>query len=76
MSRHLCPPPFKGSRNMLHGKLGHTLDIVAGSVILGSLAEWLPPTAAFFGLIYTVIRIYETDTFQKILKKFKRGPEA
>lgn len=58
-------------RNMLHGKIGHTLDVVAGVSIVGSIFEWLPETAALFGLVYTLIRIYESDTVQKLLLKIR-----
>lgn len=36
-----------------------TLDVVALGGIIGSLTDFLPAVAAFFGLIWTLIRIYE-----------------
>ncbi len=34
-------------------------DVTAGVVVVGSLAQWLPPIAAFLSIIWLVIRIYE-----------------
>lgn len=44
-----------------------TADVVAATVTFSSLLGWLPPLAAFVTLIYTLIRIYETDTVRGIL---------
>lgn len=45
------------------------LDAVSVVAVLGSLGELLPPFAALFTIIWTGIRIYETDTVQKALGK-------
>ena len=34
-------------------------DITAGAVVVGTLAKWLPPIAAGFAIVWTVIRIGE-----------------
>ena len=34
-------------------------DVVAGLVVIGSLAQWFPPIAAFLSIIWLVIRIGE-----------------
>lgn len=39
--------------------------------IVGSIAGWLPPIAALFGIIWTGIQIYESNTFKRVLAKFK-----
>ncbi len=39
--------------------LSDTADVVAGVVVIGSLAQWLPPIAAFLSIIWLVIRIGE-----------------
>ena len=31
-------------------------------VVVGTLATWLPPIAALLSIIWTIIRIFETDT--------------
>ena len=39
-----------------------TLDVLAGSTAVFSLAGILPPIAALFTIVYTGIRIWESDT--------------
>ena len=34
-------------------------DVTAGVVVIGALAQWLPPVAAFFSIVWLVIRIGE-----------------
>lgn len=51
-----------------------TKQIIDGAsvvTVLGTLAQVLPPLAALFTIIWTVIRIYETKTMQKLLGKIK-----
>jgi hypothetical protein len=45
------------------------VDAVSVVTVVGTLGEILPPMAALFTLIWTAIRIYETETVQKILGK-------
>jgi hypothetical protein len=44
------------------------IDAVAASTGIMSLAAWLPPLASLFTIIWLGIRIYESDTVQKLLK--------
>jgi FtsH-binding integral membrane protein len=44
-------------------------DILSVATVLGTLAQWLPAIAALFTVIWTGIRIYETQTVQKLLGK-------
>ena len=44
-------------------------DIVAAGFTVAVLAALLPPIAALFTILWTGIRIYETETVQKILRK-------
>jgi hypothetical protein len=37
--------------------------------VIGALAGWLPSVAALFTIVWTGIRIYETQTVQKILRR-------
>jgi hypothetical protein len=46
-----------------------TVDIVAASTGLLSLVAWLPPTASLFTIVWLGIRIYESDTIQKLVHK-------
>lgn len=45
------------------------VDLVAASTAIGSLVAWLPPLASLFTCIWMAIRIYESETIQKLLGK-------
>jgi hypothetical protein len=49
----------------------HVLDGLSLVTVLGTLMDWLPAVAALFTIIWTGIRIYETDTIQGLLGKKK-----
>lgn len=46
-------------------------DAVSVVTVVGALVQWLPAVAALFTIIWTAIRIYETDTVQSLIKKSK-----
>lgn len=46
-------------------------DAVSIVTVVGTLAEVLPAIAALFTIIWTVVRIYETNTVQKLLGRNK-----
>ena len=48
-----------------------TIDILAASTGLLSLVAWLPPTASLFTIVWLGIRIYESETIQKIMGRDK-----
>ena len=48
-----------------------TGDVLSVATVLGTLAQWLPAVAALFTVVWTGIRIYETDTVQRLLGKKK-----
>jgi len=45
------------------------VDAIAVGGTVGTLAGWLPPLAALATIIWTCIRILETETVQKLFKK-------
>lgn len=45
------------------------VDVAAASTALMTLAAWLPPTASLFTIVWLGIRIWETDTIQKLRSK-------
>jgi hypothetical protein len=45
------------------------LDAVSIVTVIGTLADILPAIAALFTIVWTCIRIYETETVQKLLGK-------
>jgi glycerol-3-phosphate acyltransferase PlsY len=47
----------------------HLIDGASIATVMGTLMSWLPAVAALFSIVWTVIRIYETKTVQKLLKK-------
>lgn len=47
----------------------HILDGLSLVTVLGTLVDILPAVAALFTIVWTAIRIYETDTVQKLLGK-------
>jgi hypothetical protein len=44
-------------------------DLLSIAALLGSLASFLPAFAALLTIIWTLIRIYETKTVQRLLGK-------
>ena len=49
----------------------HIGDAVSIVTVVGTLAQVLPSIAAIFTIVWTSIRIYETETVQKLLGKDK-----
>jgi hypothetical protein len=47
----------------------HVGDAVSIATVAGTLMEWLPAVAAVLTIVWTLIRIYETDTVQRLLGK-------
>jgi hypothetical protein len=47
----------------------HIIDFASVATVLGALVEVLPAIAAIFTIVWTAIRIYETDTIQGLLGK-------
>jgi hypothetical protein len=45
------------------------VDAVSVFTVVGTLGEMLPPMAALFTLVWTAIRIYETETVQRMLRR-------
>ena len=44
-------------------KVGNDMmDLAAGTTTIAALAGWLPSVAALFTILYTFIRIWESDT--------------
>jgi hypothetical protein len=59
----------------LDESLKHALDGVSVIATVGSLIQMLPSIAAVFTIVWTGIRIYETDTVQKLFGR-KGGSDA
>jgi hypothetical protein len=50
----------------------HILDGLSLVTVLGTLVDILPAIAAAFTIIWTAIRIYETETVQGWISRAKR----
>jgi hypothetical protein len=50
----------------------HAVDAVSVVTVVGTLAEILPSVAAIFTIVWTSIRIWETDTVQSIVRKVRK----
>ena len=47
----------------------HVIDALSVATVIGTLVDMLPSIAALFTIVWTGIRIWETDTVQKWVKK-------
>jgi|TARA_A100001391_G_scaffold131007_1_gene90273 hypothetical protein len=48
------------------------VDTVSVATAVGTIAAILPPLAALFTIIWTLIRIWETDTVQDLFPKRRK----
>jgi glycerol-3-phosphate acyltransferase PlsY len=49
----------------------HIIDGASIATAVGTMMQLLPAIAALFTIVWTLIRIYETKTVQKLLGKHK-----
>jgi len=53
------------------------VDALSIGAMVATLFKLLPAIAALLSIVWTVIRIYETDTIQKLVRKLRgRGRDA
>lgn len=55
--------------------LKHLLDALSIGTMLGTLFQMLPNIAALLTIIWTAIRIIETETVRKMVNKFQKSPK-
>jgi hypothetical protein len=48
------------------------IDLSSITVVLATLVEWLPAAAAAASLIWSLIRIYETQTVQRWVERWRK----
>jgi hypothetical protein len=53
----------------------HIMDGVSVVTAVGTITNMLPAVAALFTILWTGIRIYESETVQKLLGKGKKDGE-
>ena len=51
----------------------HAVDAASLFTVLGTLVDFLPAVAAAFTIVWTLIRIWETDTVRNLLNKWKKS---
>ena len=51
----------------------HAVDAASLFTVLGTLVDFLPAVAAAFTIVWTLIRIWETDTVRNLLKKWTKS---
>jgi hypothetical protein len=49
----------------------HMIDGVSILTVIGTLVEFLPAVSAVLSIVWVAIRIYETDTVQKLVNRKK-----
>lgn len=63
----------RGTARMSHhdwsDTMKHIMDGLSVVTVLGTITKMLPAVAALFTIVWTGIRIYESDTVQKLLGK-------
>ena len=47
------------------------IDITAGVIAFGAFIEWLPAVASLLTIVWMAIRIIETNTVQKLIRRKK-----
>ena len=47
----------------------HAVDAASLFTVVGTLVDFLPAVAAAFTIVWTLIRIWETKTVQKLFRK-------
>ena len=58
-----------------HDTIKPIVDAVSVATVVGTLMDMLPSIAALFTIVWTAIRIYETDTVQRILGRKKQDAQ-
>lgn len=53
----------------------HVVDVVSVVTVVGTIVDMLPSIAALFTIIWTGIRIWETQTVQNFLRR-RKTPDA
>lgn len=71
LQANLKSPPTANAGWTMNDSVKHVADGASIGTLLATFAGWLPEMAAFVSLVWGLIRVYETDTVQKLLGKKK-----
>lgn len=58
-----------------HETTKHVVDAISLATVVGTLVEVLPAVAALLSIVWSAIRIYETETVQRWLGREKQDAE-
>jgi len=53
----------------------HVVDGLSVVTVIGTLVEMLPSIAALFTIVWTIIRIWETETVQNLIAREEEDAE-
>jgi hypothetical protein len=53
----------------LPGAVKTSCDVLSAGIVIGTLAQLLPHIAAILTIVWTLIRIYETDLVQRFVQR-------
>lgn len=59
-----------------HEAVKHVVDVASISTVIASLVGWLPSVAALLSIVWSVIRIYESQTIQSWLRKKRNDQQS
>jgi hypothetical protein len=54
----------------------HVVDFYSIAALILTFAGWLPHIAALLTIVWTSIRIIETETVQRLIKKLRKKNDA
>jgi hypothetical protein len=54
----------------------NVVDVISVVTVVGTLVDKLPAVAALFTIVWTGIRIWETETIQKIVRKARASKRS
>ena len=54
----------------------HFVDAVSVTTVIATVVGWMPSIAAATSILWTIIRIYETETVQNLLHRRKAAQVA
>ena len=57
--------------NTMQEEAKTVMDSLAVGGTVATLAGWLPSVASLFTIVWLALRIWESDTVQKIVKRYK-----
>lgn len=49
------------------------VDVLSIATVIGTLAQILPAMAALFSIVWSLIRIWETQTVQNLVQKVRKN---